>query len=295
MGPYVDRIQASYGKPSSLPYNPMRNTVAARGITLTDTKHAPIRASIVLDQDPWTKDSGFDVVLRAYLLLHECAHALQQALGTAANWEPDPARTYKETVRYAAGIIWDEFHADLVADRMCRGLVLKDNEGHPVGPGEHLADLFKGSAADLLARLCTFVVEEVQAYRCYRRSLDGLYEQAASLIGELLLALAHLVALCVGMKKVEELRTAVADLRGFREYIGDDFQAFLKTLIEDPFPTAEPELVRICNAVFERVGLEIEDQQQGIWVHVFEPVFCSNPGPGGSEDEVRVDDSGTSE
>jgi len=285
MGPHVDRIKACYGNTSSSPYNPVRNTVAARGITLTDARRPPLRASIVLDHYAWTKDAGYEVVLRAYLFLHECGHVLQQARGTGADWQccASPARTHKETVRRAAWIIWDEFDADLTADSMCRGFFLKDDHRNPVGPGEHLADSFTGSAADLLKRLCIFVIDEIQAYRCHRRSLDGLYDEAASMIGELLLVLAHLAALCVGMKKVEELKGVLPTLRGFREYIGDDFQAFLETLAQDSSHAAEPELVRICNAVLERVGLEIEDQPQGLYVHVFEPVFCSDPDPGDSE------------
>ncbi len=58
MGPHVDRIQASYGKASSSPYSPVRNTVAAQGITLTDPNGPPLRISIVLNQDAWTKDDG---------------------------------------------------------------------------------------------------------------------------------------------------------------------------------------------------------------------------------------------
>jgi len=248
MGPHVDRIQASYGNISSSPYNPVRNSVAARGITLTDTRRPLLRASIVLDQDAWAIDAGYEVVLRAYLFLHECGHVLQQARGTGADWHrwASSARTHEETVRRVAWIIWDEFDADLTADSMCRGFVLKDDQGNPVGPGEYLANSFAGSVADLLKRLCTFVIDEVQAYRCHRRSLDGLYDKAASMIGELLLVLAHLAALCVGMKKVEELKSVLATLRGFREYIGDDFQAFLETLAENSSQAAEPELVRIC-------------------------------------------------
>jgi hypothetical protein len=298
MGPHVNRIKAGYGNTSSSPYNPVRNTVAARGITLTDPRRPPLRASIVLDQDAWTKDGGYEVVLRAYLFLHECGHVLQQARGTgAADWQhwASPARTHEETVRRAAWIIWDEFDADLTADSMCRSFVLKDHQGNPVGPGEHLADSFARSARDLLKRLCTFVINEVQAYRCHRRSLKGLYENAASMIGELLLVLAHLSALCIGMKKVEELKNELATLRGFCEYIADDFQSFLEALAENSSHAAEPELVRICNAVFDRVGLEIEDQPQGLYIHVFEPVFCYDSDPDDSEDEDFVDDSGTSD
>ena len=293
MGLHVDRIQASYGKASSSPYNPVRNTVAAQGITLTDPKHPPLRVSIVLNQDGWTKDDGYEVILRAYLFLHECGHVLQQARGTGADWKrwDRPVQTHEETVRRAAWILWDEFDADLTADNMCRGFVLKDDQGNPVGPGEHLSDSFAGSVADLLDRLCNFVVDEVQAYRCNRRSLEGLYDDAASLIGELLLVLAHLAALCVGMKKVKELKAVLATLRGFDEYIGDDFQTFLEALAEDSGRTAEPELARICNTVFERVGLEIEDQPQGLYVRVFEPVFCCDRDADDSKEEESVDDS----
>jgi len=61
IAPHVDRIGQSYGKASAGPYSPTRNTVAAQGITLTHPNAPPLRTSVVLDQETWTRDDGESV------------------------------------------------------------------------------------------------------------------------------------------------------------------------------------------------------------------------------------------
>lgn len=296
MGPHVDRIERSYGKAPVGLYQPIRNTVVAQGITLTDPAEPPLRASVILNQESWTKDDGESVAIRAYLLLHEIGHVLQQARGTGADWKRagETAATYEEQVRREARILWDEFDADIVADQICRDFLLRNDEGKPIGAGEFFVNRFAGSAADLLERLCAFVHEDVEAHRLDLGPLDPLYPTAFGLLRELLRVLAHTVALCVGMQSAKDLTTSLEALRGFNEYIAEDWQAFLDALAENSGQKAEPELARIWNAIMDRLGLEIEDLPDGRqYVHVFEPVFCCDSavddGPDDSDCEGDAD------
>ncbi len=275
--PHVNRISESYGKVSKEPFSPNRNTVAVYGITLTHPQSPPLRASVVLNQEIWTKDDGESVAVRVYLLLHELGHVLQQVQGTGASWRRSEhlATTNEEQVRREGRILWDEFDADIVADQICRDFLLRTDEGKPIGAGDFLVKGFVRCAADLLERICKFVVDDVHAYRCHLGPLEHLYPTSFALIQELLRILAHTAALCVGMQVVEDLTEILRALRGFNEYIGDDWQAFFDALTEESGHAAESELARIWDGVMGRIGLEIEDMPDGQqYVHVFEPVFC---------------------
>jgi len=242
----------------------------------------------------------YSTALRAYLLLHEVGHILQQARGTGVDWKRsvDSATTNEEQVRREVRILWDEYDADLTADGICRGFLLRTDEGKPIGAGEFLLNGFAGCAADLLGRLCNFVEDEVRAYQLHLGPLAPLYPSAFTLLRELFRVLAHTAALCVGMDPQPELTKSLKAIRGFDEFIAEDWRTFLDALAMDSSQTAEPELSRIWNAAMERLGLEIEDLPEGgQYIHVFDPVFCcdSDEAEDGEEGEPPEDSEDGSE
>lgn len=82
MGKCVDFVCKKYGKKSSAPFNPLRNTVDAKGVTIYHPKCPPLRTSIVLNQDSWTRDDHESVFTRTYLIIHEIEHVLRRARKT---------------------------------------------------------------------------------------------------------------------------------------------------------------------------------------------------------------------
>lgn len=276
MGAAVDCVTAAYGRAVVAPYQQERHAVRAAGIVLTAPTRPPIDATIVLDVDPWTRQTPEDRVMRVYLLGHEFGHVLQQGMGTGLSWErvPGEVRTHASEVRRAAQVMRDEFGADITADTVCK-LFLRDDRGLEVHPAHFFGSRFIEAAQELLAALCRFASTDVQGYRVSHVGLDGLYTKAGPLVGELLLVLTHSAALYAAAGDIKPLRDVLDACPGFAEYVADDWQAFVGALASENSAGGESELVRIAEAVLERLGLVIEDTQDGgLYVHVHEPVFC---------------------
>lgn len=280
MGSHVNRINESYGK-TLLPYTPIKNTMGAQGITIVHPHATPLHTSVILDQSAWIKDDNQSVVVRAYTLLHELRHVQQHTQGDGENCEHSELlpTTYEEGVCHESRTLWNEFDADILADKVCRNTFQLPGDDKPIGPGDFLVTGFIESAAKLLDSICHFVERDVYSYRYNNGKLNHLYPTAVMLIRELLTVLAHTAALCiVGMQMATEIVSILKRLRGFNEYIEDDWQAFFDALTEKYSPAVESELARILKVIMKRMGLVIEDLPDGQqFVHVFEPVFCCTP------------------
>lgn len=278
MGDTVDRVMATYGKAAAAPYQQDRAAVRAAGIVITGPRRPPVIATIVYDIDPWTRDTPEDTAIRVYMLGHELGHVLQQGRGTGLTWErtPDEVRTHALEVRRAAQVMRDEFDADITADSVCK-LCLRGDDGQPVPPAALFGHRYIEAAQELLAACCKFASGELQKYRVFAVGLEDLYPKAGPLVGELMLVLTHAAALYAGAGDVGPLREALDDCPGFAEYFADDWKAFLRAIAQEDPEEGEAELVRIAEAVLERLGLVVEDTEGGgLYVHVQEPVLCED-------------------
>lgn len=276
MGEAVDRVTAAYGKAVVAPYQPVRRSVQAAGIVITGPNGPPVDATAVFDIDPWTRQTPEDIAIRVYLLGHEYGHVLQKGRGTGLKWErsPDEVRTHTSEIRRAAQVMRDEFDADLTADSVCK-CCLHNNDGQPVPPALFFGHRFAESANELLGALCAFVSVDVQMYRVSAIGLADLYPKAGTLVGELMLVLTHAAALYAGAGDTKPLSESLAVCPGFAEYFADDWHAFLQALTAEDATEGEAELMRITETVLDRVGLVVEDTEDGgLYVHVHEPVMC---------------------
>lgn len=277
MGTCVDHVKKEYGENSTTQYNPVRNSVAAQGVTLCHPKCPPLRASIVLDQDSWTRDDGESVFTRTYLIMHEIEHVLQHAR------ETDAARCYKwggsnvthaESVQRLAAALRDEFAADINALSYCK-LMLQSDEGQSILPSEIMGPRFVGSAHQLLKKLCDFAKHDLQIYRETGIGLEELHPKVAPLINELFFVLTHAAAMYACDMQTDLFRSRLEEAPGFTGCPAEDWDDFLSALVDKESVTAEAEIVRILEAVLSYTGLRIEDLPDGnIYVHVYEPVIC---------------------
>jgi hypothetical protein len=281
LDPHVDRIMQVHGRFDTVgPYRSIRNTVAAYAITLRDPRHASVRASIVVNQGGWLTDHGHSVLLRVGILVHEIAHLLQQAQGRASDLRRgrEPCRSHDDSIRFAAQILWEEFDADIVADRVCR-LLCKTADGTPIGYADVNRYGLIESVETLLSALCDFARDQVQHYRIQHSGLEELYPRASSLLGELFLVLAHAAAQFHSLGAADELTTLLKTKRGFEVYVGEDWERFVSELRDsDGALEAVDGIATLLNNAFARVGLQIEDYPDGgMFVHVSAPLFCSDP------------------
>jgi hypothetical protein len=275
MAECVDKVRKDYGMKNITPYEPMRNSVAAFGITLYHPERPPLNASIVFNQEPWMQDYGENIVLRTYLVYHEIGHVLQEARGSGVNWH-NKDRTvmpYAETVQRLPAILRDEFVADIIAGDVCNA-ILRNDKNQPIWPSEIMGPWFIDSVHQLMGNLCDFARHDVQNYRVTGIGLEGLLPKVAPLITELFLVLAHVAALYAQADKMDLLRTAMENINGFSSLVAEDWDAFLKALAKEDGADAEAEIIRIFDAVLSRLGLRIDDLPGGnLYIHVHEPVI----------------------
>lgn len=278
MGELVNEINKDFGRKIETPYNPIRNTVAAQGITITHPKFPPIKIAVVFDQNAWAKDDSENIATRVYLIAHEMGHVLQKA------YKPDTISisrekgaaglTHVEAVKNLSKGILDEFDADITAGSICN-MILRDDKGQSVCIGEVLGPWFLASAHKIFEMLCNFTKHNLQSYRETGVGLDGLHPTAAPIIGELLLILTHLIALYKQAKKLDILKENLQILPAFGGFIERDWRAFIEALDGHDRSVSEAEIFRICESVLWNIGLRIEDFQDGeMYIHVHEPFFC---------------------
>lgn len=274
----VDRTTAEYGRVVSAPYQQNRNSVRVAGIVVSSPQRPPVLATIILDIDPWMSSSGEEVAIRTYLVGHEFGHVLQHGRRIGLDWSQPPIkhRTYSSELARAATIIRDEFDADITASSVCK-LFLQDEHGNEVLPASFFGYRFAGSAQDLLNQLCQFATVDVQGYRESSNGLNDLYLKIIPLLGELLVVLAHGAALYATANEVESFVSILEECPGFSEYIEPDWKSFIGALCEEGDEACEKEIVRIAEAVLNRLGLIVEDMADGnMYIHVHEPVFCAD-------------------
>lgn len=272
MAECVDKVRKDYGMKNITPYDPMRNSVAAHGITLYHPKRPPLNVSIVFNQAPWMKDDGENIVTRTYLFYHEIEHVLQEARGSALHEWDSQDMTYGETVKRLPAILRDEFVADIVAGDICNA-ILRNDKNQPVWPSEIMGPWFIDSAHQLIGELCDFARHNVQNYHITGIGLDRLLPKAVPLVVELLLVLTHAAALYAQAKQMDIFRGILENVHGFSGLVADDCDAFLDALAKEDNTSAEDEIVRIFEAVLSRVGLRIDNLAGGnLYIHVRAPV-----------------------
>jgi hypothetical protein len=233
-----------------------------------------LRASIIFDQNSWTIDSDDSIVHRAYMVPHEIEHVLQRArdISPSLGTYDGRAKTEAEEAKRAAKILRQEFEADMIAVRICNG-ILRNKEGGHVYPGEVMGPWFLDAVRELIGKLSDFARKDVQFYRLTGIGLDGLYKKAAPLIGELLLVLVHAIPLYAQMDKMDLLGSALQDIPGFPASFGEDYDALRDALVMEDDAASETEIIRIYNTILHRVGLRIEDLPEGLYVHVHAPLI----------------------
>lgn len=275
----VDRVIKEHGRFEAVgPYRGARNAVAAHAITLRDPRHAAVRATIIIDHSYWLADVGDIPLIRAYLLIHELGHVLQQARETSADWRrhQEPLRTHEEAIRRAAVILWEEFDADMFSLSVCQR-ICRRADGAPLTFASTFGHGFLESAKNLLDRLCAFAQDDVQTYRRTGNGLEALYPKATSILGELMVVLAHTASAFQADQDIEGLTTALQTFRGFAAYVGDDWEVFLTELRnKDNAVAAEDNLFALIDRVLSRLGLQIEDVSEGeMFVRVVRPALCA--------------------
>ncbi len=279
LDPWVQKLARRWGRTSGFDYAARKTTVEALGISLFEPSRPPLVAYVILNHTLWTNDQGVDLLTRVHFLFHELAHVIIEAnrhpvaVGEVRGGED----TYSAAVAHTVRILREEVVADLVADDLCCAVLRTDN-GARIAPGEVMGPWFVEAAEDLLARICVFVAEDVQAYRISDVGLEGLYPAAFQLLGELLLVLAHAIALARSAESQESLLAALENCHGFSEIIEPDWKTFEAALLaEDHHEDAESQLEDVFGRVLSRMGISIEDRRGGdLYVHVHEPVECEN-------------------
>ncbi|MDO9530176.1 MAG: hypothetical protein Q7J27_13605 [Syntrophales bacterium] len=277
MGTCVDHVCESYGKEITAPYKSMRNTVTVQGVVLYHPKCPPLRASIVLDQNSWTRDDGESVLIRTYLITHEIEHVLQNARETDPiqryNWDPSNV-THAERVQRLAAALRDEFIVDINALSQCKK-ILRSGKDKTILPSQIMGPRFVGSAHQLLKKLCDFAKRDLQTYRETSVGLDELYPRVAPLIGELFSVLTHSAAIYTHDNRMNIFRSGMEEAPEFTGYLAEDLEDFLLALVNNDSVTAELEIVRILEVVLGYTGLRIEDLPDGnLYIHVHAPVIC---------------------
>jgi hypothetical protein len=273
MGKCVDKVRKDYGKRSNSPYNPLRNTVSAQGITLYHPMVPPLRASIVFDQDLWTKDDNQSLITRFSIAFHEIGHVLQQARGTGTAWIDweYPALTHAEVLKRKAQMLRDEFQADVIAEACCKSM-LKNEKGEGICLSDVMGPRYVGSAHQLLKKLYDFAKFDIQEYLVTSKGLNNLTQTSSPLIGELLTVLTHAAAFYESSNQMDVLLAALKDAPGFNQFFSEDWDSFVNALIGKDCAVAEKTIVQICNDVLFRLGLHIEDCPDGTqYVHVHDP------------------------
>lgn len=271
MAEHVNRIHRELGNRLSAPYSRIRESVVSFGITITAVPRPPLEAWIVVDSAPWSVQDDDSLLVRTYLLAHELGHVLQEARGEGTA-DVHPLPTFAAWLEDAAGILQLEFDADRVATGTC-GLVLRDVRGEPARAGALWAPRMAGASCAVLSSLCAFV-HDVQAYRITSRGLDSLYPRGSQLVYELLLTLAHALALCDSAEVFAIVEDKLSATEGYAEYLQPDWEGISGALRTGDRAEGARELVRIMSSILARIGLRIEDMPNGSpFVHVHEPLF----------------------
>jgi hypothetical protein len=279
----VDSISREFGIVASTPYEAVKHTVQAGGITLwSRDARVPMEFAIVLNPDTCGGHNGIDLVTRCYILSHEFGHVLIEA-SRLQDEQRVLSQTIEDQLEDFARRIIDEVRADRIADSGCR-CILRTDEGEPPSLCELLGVPLLGTTATLLERLCLFASEHVQIYRVFHTGFENLWPLGSSLVGELATVLAHLVTHYEREERLPELTEKAKTLGGFDAYLAGDWQELLTCLTAAERNVGMERLPKILLNIFHRVGLEPEDQPDGtLFVHVHEPNFCEEPADEGDE------------
>lgn len=291
---HVDRVRGEHGTEDIIPYQRVRQRVAAHGITLTAPGKGPVRVAVVIDNAAWTNDEAVCKVLRVYMLGHEVGHVLQNADGTGTDWRrwEGQANTHAVELQKFAATLRDEVDADWTANRTAE-LCLRDDAGNVGYPGNFFGEGFIEAAEDLSDELAK-VAFAVQVYRVTYVGLDDIAVKAKRLVGELLLVLSHAAPLFAGANRFTELTERLRKSRTFEAYVGPHWDKLIDGLDDTDHLRGEATAAEVADAIFGRLGLVYEDLPDGnVFVHVHEPVLCEvddgDDGPEREETRGRED------
>jgi hypothetical protein len=280
----VDSVSRELGNVASTPYEAVKHTVQAGGITIWSRDgRVPAEFAIILNPGTCGGHRGSDLVTRCYLLTHEFGHVIIEA--SRLHEEPPVlSATAQSQLEHCSRRMLDEIRADRYASLACRCLLRTDG-GEPPSLCELLGAPLVETTAALLERLCRFSLEQVQVYRVFHTGFDELWPLGGSLVGEMAVVVAHLVAHYEADDRIPELTENVKSLRGFDAYLAEDWDELLKCLTAEGRELGTERLPQILLNILSRIGIEPEDLPDGrLYVHVHEPNFCLEEG----EDAVEI-------
>lgn len=272
----IDRFNKKYGIPSP-PYDRSRPQGTSCGITLTVPGDGDVfRHVIVMDATLWSEQVPGNVVYRAYGLAHLLGHLINRHDDARVKLTPPEFEgEYAESLWQNALALGSTWNDCITAIDICNACV-RDQDGTPVVLADYFGNQNLLAVSEILDQLCVFASFDVGFYRATAIGLEDLYPTAASLAGGLLRTVVETICMFAACGRFDELQDALSRMNGFNEFLEPIWADIINGCTSEEYQSKVQAFISAFIAVFDRLGLRIEDMQGGgLYVHVHEPVTCS--------------------